>query len=631
MPGIKMEIIADLHIHSRYSRATSKNLTPESLYLWAQQKGIHLLGSGDFTHPEWIRELQDKLEPAEDGLWTLKPDIAKNVDSEVPDSCRGPVRFIFQTEISTIYKKNGKTRKVHHLILLPDFNSVHKLISRLERIGNLKSDGRPILGLDSRDLLETVLEASDEAIFIPAHIWTPWFSVFGSKSGFDHIEECYGELTPHITALETGLSSDPAMNWRCSGLDQFTLVSNSDAHSPSKLGREANILQIPFSYTSLRHTLVTGEGLTGTIEFFPEHGKYHLDGHRKCQVRMEPEQTIEHNGRCPVCGKALTVGVMNRVVELSDRGSGMMPPHGKPFYCLIPLDEVLGEVLGRGPATKGVQNLLNEVVNRWGPELYILRELSLSSVEEARMPVLAEALSRIRQRKINALAGYDGEFGKIRIFHEGERALLSGQKHFYVSDIVEKYAVKRKTSRMNKTLRSRTDTHLNKTSKNLDSKNDLPPQLNREQEMSISHGLSPLMIIAGPGTGKTFTLTGRIAHLLKTDQAHPSEVLAVSFTQRAAEEMKSRLSNSFSDESIIKALQVQTLHSFGYSFLRRFGPEIGRPDSGFIADEEEQKRILNELLQESGREGIRVNLSEILGKISLFRQGSLPEDGLIPR
>ena len=330
-----MEIIADLHIHSRYSRATSKNLTPESLYLWAQKKGIHLLGSGDFTHPEWIRELRDKLEPAEDGLWTLKSDIAGNVDSEVPASCRGPVRFIFQTEISTIYKKNGKTRKVHHLILLPDFNSAHKLISRLERIGNLKSDGRPILGLDSRDLLETVLEASEKAIFIPAHIWTPWFSVFGSKSGFDHIEECYGELTPHITALETGLSSDPAMNWRCSGLDQFTLVSNSDAHSPSKLGREANILHIPFSYTSLRHTLVTGEGLAGTIEFFPEHGKYHLDGHRKCQVRMEPEQTIEHNGRCPVCGKALTVGVMNRVVELSDRGSGVMPPHGRPFFCLI--------------------------------------------------------------------------------------------------------------------------------------------------------------------------------------------------------------------------------------------------------------------------------------------------------
>ena len=258
-----MDIVADLHIHSPYSRATSKDLQPDVLYLWAQRKGIQLVGTGDFTHPQWLQILEESLEPAEDGLFKLKDDIAREMNRRVHESCRGEVRFVLQTEISTIYKKAGKTRKVHHLILLPGFSSVRKLIGRLERIGNLKSDGRPILGLDSHDLLETVLESDDRAIFIPAHIWTPWFSVFGSKSGFDHIVECYEELTPHIGALETGLSSDPSMNWLWSELDSFQLVSNSDAHSASKLGREANLLRIPLSYSALRSALNTRRGVAG--------------------------------------------------------------------------------------------------------------------------------------------------------------------------------------------------------------------------------------------------------------------------------------------------------------------------------------------------------------------------------
>ena len=321
--------IADLHIHSKYSRATSKELEPEPLDAWARRKGIGLVGTGDFTHPAWRAELRDKLAEAEEGLYTLK--------GAGPDA----PRFVITGEISSIYKKNGKVRKVHSLILLPHLEAAETLSRRLEAIGNLHSDGRPILGLDCRDLLEITLESCPDAVFIPAHIWTPHFSLFGAFSGFDTIGECFGDLTGHIHALETGLSSDPTMICRCSALDGYTLVSNSDAHSPSKLGREANLLDTGLSYPELARAIQTGEGFHGTIEFFPEEGKYHFDGHRNCGVCLSPVEAEAAGGVCPVCGKRLTTGVLHRVEQLADRPEGYVRPDARPFESLAPMPEVI--------------------------------------------------------------------------------------------------------------------------------------------------------------------------------------------------------------------------------------------------------------------------------------------------
>ena len=322
---------ADLHIHSRYSRATSRDCDLEHLSIWARRKGIMLLGTGDITHPAWRQELGDKLAPAEPGLYRLRADLQRSVDGETPPALRAAeVRFILQGEISTIYKRNGRTRKVHHIVFLPTFEAAERLAAALGRIGNLAADGRPILGLDSRDLLEIVLDAADGAFLIPAHVWTPWFSLFGSMSGFDSVEECYADLASHIFALETGLSSDPPMNWRLSTLDRYRLVSNSDTHSPQKIGREACAFATEMDFFALRRALQTGEGYGGTIEFFPEEGKYHLDGHRKCNLRWMPAETRRHQGICQVCGQPVTIGVMHRVEELADRPEG-----SRPANCLL--------------------------------------------------------------------------------------------------------------------------------------------------------------------------------------------------------------------------------------------------------------------------------------------------------
>ncbi|MCK4985387.1 MAG: DNA helicase, partial [Desulfobacterales bacterium] len=316
-----MKFIADLHVHSKFSRATAKNLDLENLYIAAQLKGITVVGTGDFTYPAWFDEISEKLVAAEPGLFKLKDELARQCDTQVPPSCRSTVRFILTTEISNIYKKNGKTRKNHNLVFAPDLDIARKFNAKLDKIGNIKSDGRPILGLDARNLLETLLETSERAFLVPAHIWTPWFSVLGSKSGFDSIEECFDDLTPHIFAAETGLSSDPAMNWRVSSLDDLTLVSNSDAHSPLNLGREANVFDTELSYSAIKTALKTGDPkqFLGTFEFYPEEGKYHIDGHRTCKISFWPATTIKHDGRCPACGKPLTLGVLYRVEELADR------------------------------------------------------------------------------------------------------------------------------------------------------------------------------------------------------------------------------------------------------------------------------------------------------------------------
>lgn len=430
-----MKFIADFHVHSRFSRATAKNSDFENLYISAQLKGLSVIGTGDFTHPGWFAEIKEKLIPAEPGMFRLKDEISRLCDQEVPTSCRRKVRFMLVSEISNIYKKNNKTRKNHNLVFLSDLNQAENFNSKLDKIGNIKSDGRPILGLDARDLLEMLLETSDQAFLIPAHIWTPWFSLLGSKSGFDSIDECFEDLTPFIFAVETGLSSDPAMNWRVSALDGLTLVSNSDAHSPLKLGREANLFDTDISYSAIRSAIKSGdpERFLGTLEFFPEEGKYHLDGHRNCDVRSWPNKTREQGGICPICEKPLTLGVLYRVEELADRPEGVKPKKYHPYDNIIPLVEILSEVLKVGPNSKKVMENYRNLLEKLGPEFDILTTLKRDVIDAAGLPLLGEAITRVRQNKIALLPGYDGEFGKVKIFTKDERKKLQGQKPLFIN------------------------------------------------------------------------------------------------------------------------------------------------------------------------------------------------------
>lgn len=410
-----MKIIGDLHIHSRFSMATSKEGTPENLDFWARKKGISLIGTGDFTHPVWREELRERLASEGNGLYRLKDEYVKEESRKF--SGEG-AHFVVSGEISSIYKKNGKTRKVHNVILLPGLEAADAMAQRLEKIGNIHSDGRPILGLDSHDLLEIMLDVCPEGILIPAHIWTPHFSVLGAKSGFDSVEECFEELTPYVHALETGLSSDPAMNWRISGLDRYQLVSNSDAHSPSKLGREANLLDIDCSYEGLYQAIQTGVGLEGTVEFFPEEGKYHFDGHRKCGVSLSPVQAENIGGICPVCGKKLTMGVDHRVEQLADREEGFVKEDGKKYESLVPLPEVISACMGYSTASKKVQGCFEQMLQTLGTEFDILRNVPSEDIKSCAGERIAEGIENVRTGNVKRIPGYDGEYGKIELFCE---------------------------------------------------------------------------------------------------------------------------------------------------------------------------------------------------------------------
>ena len=410
-----MKTIADLHIHSRFSMATSKEGTPENLDFWARKKGISLIGTGDFTHPVWREELKERLVSEGNGLYRLRDVYVKEESRKFPGE---GTRFVVSGEISSIYKKNGKTRKVHNVILLPSLEAADAMAQRLEKIGNIHSDGRPILGLDSHDLLEMMLDVCPEGILIPAHIWTPHFSVLGAKSGFDSVEECFEELAPYIHALETGLSSDPAMNWRISKLDRYQLVSNSDAHSPSKLGREANLLDIDCSYEGLYRVIQTGEGLEGTVEFFPEEGKYHFDGHRKCGVSLSPVEAERLGGICPVCGKKLTMGVDHRVEQLADRAEGFVKKDGKKYESLVPLPEVISACMGYSTASKKVQGCFEQMIQTLGTEFDILRNVPSEDIKSCAGERIAEGIENVRTGNVKRIPGYDGEYGKIELFEE---------------------------------------------------------------------------------------------------------------------------------------------------------------------------------------------------------------------
>ena len=410
-----MKTIADLHIHSRFSMATSREGTPENLDFWARKKGISLIGTGDFTHPVWREELKERLVTEGNGLYRLRDEYVKEESRKFPGK---GTRFVVSGEISSIYKKNGKTRKVHNVILLPSLEAADAMAQRLEKIGNIHSDGRPILGLDSRDLLEMMLDVCPEGILIPAHIWTPHFSVLGAKSGFDSVEECFEELTTYVYALETGLSSDPAMNWRISKLDRYQLVSNSDAHSPSKLGREANLLDIDCSYEGLYQAIQTGKGLEGTVEFFPEEGKYHFDGHRKCGVSLSPVEAERLGGICPVCGKKLTMGVDHRVEQLADREEGFVKEDGKKYESLVPLPEVISACMGYSTASKKVQGCFEQMLQTLGTEFDILRNVPSEDIKSCAGERIAEGIENVRTGNVKRIPGYDGEYGKIQLFDE---------------------------------------------------------------------------------------------------------------------------------------------------------------------------------------------------------------------
>jgi uncharacterized protein (TIGR00375 family) len=402
-----MKFVADFHIHSKYSRATSPLMDLENLDRWANIKGIKVLGTGDFTHPKWFESIKEELQPAEPGLFKLR-------------SGDSPTRFILTSEISCIYTKGGKVRKIHIIVLAPSIEAVEKINAELDKIGNLKADGRPILGLDAKELAKIVLDADKDCLVVPAHAWTPWFAVFGSKSGFDSLEECFGEYTKYIYAVETGLSSDPAMNWRLSQLDKVNLISNSDAHSLPKIGREANVFDTELSYKGIAEALKVKDKnkFLYTIEFFPEEGKYHYDGHSACNLSLTPQQSKKYNNICPTCGKPLVIGVLNRVEALADRPEGFVPENAVPFKNLIPLNEIIAESIGVSVLSKEVLKHYNNLIKTLGNELKILLESTEKEMAEKSLPVIADGVLRMREGKISIEPGYDGVYGKIKIFSD---------------------------------------------------------------------------------------------------------------------------------------------------------------------------------------------------------------------
>lgn len=587
-----MKFIADLHIHSHFSIATSKQLTPSYLDYWARLKGISVVGTGDFTHPGWIKELKETLQPCGNGLFELKEEHRPK-ELETPFLPAAPVRFMLTAEISNIYKKAGKVRKVHNVVFAPDFETVEKIQQKLTAIGgNITSDGRPILGLDSRDLLEMVLECSENIFFVPAHIWTPWFSILGSKSGFDSVEECYGDLSHHIHAVETGLSTDSPMNRICPFLDNYTLISNSDAHSPEKLGRNANRFDTELSYDGITGALTVGEPphFQGTIDLFPQEGKYHYDGHRKCGVRWDPVQTLEHNGMCSECGKPVTVGVMNRVVRLSGRDDPEECPRPSPFRSIIPLKEMLSEIEGVGPNSKKVHQRYMGIIKRGRPELEFLLDAPLGEIETGGGSRLAEAVRRMRAREVYVKEGFDGEYGVITVFGKQEAAdrTAENQGVLFQSMAASAPAKPRPRKLIPFDLHGHAVASIRGVSSTasdggVEASNKtgsagghtVPPikvacgDLNPRQWAAVRHFRGPALVIAGPGTGKTRVLTYRVVHLIQEKNIPPEHILAVTFTNKAAAEIGARL------EELLDRLPaetgrpfVTTFHALGYAVLK---------------------------------------------------------------
>ena len=578
--------IADLHIHSHYSRATSRDLDPEHLWLWAQRKGIGLVGTGDFTHAGWLAELKEKLVPASDGFYKLRADLAAALAPQLPAVQLADVRFVLSAEISSIYKQDDRVRKNHNVIIAPDFDHVEAFNHDLGKRGNLKSDGRPILGVSAHDLLELALEKLPDMLFIPAHIWTPWFSALGSKSGFDSIDACFGDLTRHIFAVETGLSSDPPMNWRVSSLDRFRLVSNSDAHSPAKLGREANLFSCDLTYEAVARALRGGEGFEGTIEFYPEEGKYHMDGHRKCNVCLSPQETIANNGLCPVCGKKVTVGVSARVEDLADRPEGFRPPDARDFESLIPLPEVIAEVVQKGPATKTVLTRVDALYKGLGSEFHILRHAPLEDIAAIGGSLTAEAVRRVRDGEVRWEPGYDGEFGKATLFSGDERKDFTGVQSFISAPVPDAPPAPRPAAKPNSAASPFEGFPLQlPEAEPPQNEASVPAGLDADQQTIVDAPAQAMVVNAGPGTGKTRVLVARLVRRLQ-DGVPPANVAALTFTRRAAEEMRQRVEEA-TGAATAQQVFIGTFHAFGMSLLEREPAWWNRePGFGLVVEEE---------------------------------------------
>ena len=613
---------ADLHIHSRFSRACSKDCDIEHLSKGALRKGLRVLGTGDFTHPAWSAELRETLVPAEPGLFQVRPELGRRLLRDSPATCSGTVRFMLSVEISTIYRRGERTRKVHHLIYAPSFDAADRITTALAKIGNLASDGRPILGLDSRDLLDITLSADPGCFLVPAHVWTPWFAVLGSKSGFDAIQECYADLAEHIFAVETGLSSDPPMNWACSSLDAYRLVSNSDAHSPPMLGREATVFDTDLDYFAMAAALRTGNGLKGTIEFFPEEGKYHLDGHRKCGVRVDPERTRELDAICPQCGKPLTVGVLHRIAELADRPAGFRPPGAAGFTSLVQLPEIVGEILATGPKSKKVVGEVGRLVAALGPELSILQEAPLDDLRRAGGSLLSEGIARLRRGEVIRDAGYDGEYGTIRLFELGE---LQGTALFAVDGLApagpdkndaERTRVTRTPRRPERRREGAATPVPSATATAAPGTGSLLDGLDPQQRAAATAD-GPLLIIAGPGSGKTRTLTYRIAHQVMDRGLAAGNFLAITFTRRAAQEVQDRLAGLCPGQPT-----VTTFHGLGLRILREHHEAAGLGPRFKVADETVTLQVATELAgsERDGRKLIAGLAEDLHGRLALRRE-----------
>jgi DNA helicase-2/ATP-dependent DNA helicase PcrA len=621
-----MRYVGDFHIHSHYSIATSKELRPDFLDYWARLKGIKVVGTGDFTHPGWLKELKEQLEPAEEGLFRLKPENRKKIS--VP--AIGESRFILTAEISNIYKKRGQVRKVHNIVFAPSFNVVEGIQNKLVSHGfNITSDGRPIIGMDSRDLLELCLEVSEDIFFVPAHIWTPWFSVLGSKSGFDSVIECFEDLSEYISAVEMGLSSDPPMNWMCSFLDKYTLIANSDAHSPEKLGRNANILDTDLSYTGIINSMKTGspEKFLGTINLFPQEGKYHYDGHRKCGIRWSPLDTLQHDEICPVCGKKITVGVMNRVAQIADRDDILERPNRHPYFSLMPLKEIISELEGVSPDSNKVDKHYRQLLNKAGSEFNIILNYDIDDVKTIAGEVLAEAVRRMRNREVYIQEGFDGEYGIIKVFKEGEAksytlsaSLFKEPENGYSTSGGPRPPVSFDLPAYRK-LKLQLAESEPAGIKQL--KLEIPARdkysgLNDEQAAAAEHFNGPAIILAGPGTGKTHVLTTRIAGLIQKRNIDPESILAITFTNKAAREMKDRL-ESLMGKPILNKLRICTFHAFGLSIIKEYLSNSGITGYISVIDEDDKKQILSEIIKD------RSVINEIYEKISEVKQSLIPE------
>jgi uncharacterized protein (TIGR00375 family) len=625
-----MKFIGDFHIHSHYSLATSKELRPDFLDYWARLKGIKVTGTGDFTHPGWLQELKEKLEPAEEGLFQLKPENKQKILLLV----EGDTRFILTTEISNIYKKKGQVRKVHNIVFAPSFDIAKKIQNKLVAHGfNITSDGRPIIGMDSRDLLELCLEVSGDIFFVPAHIWTPWFSVLGSKSGFDSVIECFEDLSVHISAVEMGLSSDPPMNWMCSFLDKYTLIANSDAHSPDKLGRNANILDTDLSYKGIIDAIKSGnhKKFIGTIDFYPQEGKYHFDGHRKCGVRWSPIETLQHDEICPACGKKITVGVMNRVAQLADRDDILERQNRHPFFNLMPLKEILSEIEAVSPDSARVDQHYKQLIYKAGSEFNILLNFTIDDVKKVGGEMLAEAVRRMRNREVYIQEGFDGEFGIIKVFKEGESRNFNHSASLFEESETRYFTVNNPRPLVSFNLAAYRKLKMQKLESETIQAGSLEPDiitgekpavLNDEQAAAAEHFNGPAIILAGPGTGKTQVLTTRIAYLVQKRNTHPGKILAITFTNKAAREMKDRLA-SMLDKQILNDLRIYTFHAFGLSVIKEYQKIAGMGDTLYIIDEDDRAQILSGIITDKSV------IAETGKKIGEIKQSLLSENGIV--